>query len=152
LASGTTYSYIVRATDAVSGTDDGNVIIKAAAPTGPDVPGTFLDDAGDAQTAKLSGTPPWSVKPTGGKTGPKVYATGAYSNNLCTSLTTPAITLQSGSVLSFAGKYDLETSYDAGIVEITQGPSYTTWTKIPVGYPDSLPNTGNACGFPTSGN
>jgi fibronectin type 3 domain-containing protein len=151
LANGTTYNYIVRAADAVSGVDDGNSVARAAAPTGPDAPGTWLDDAGDAQMAKLTGTLPWSIKPTGGNAGPKVYATGTYSNNVCAALTTPAITLQSGAVLTFAAKYDLETGFDAGIVELAQGPTYTTWTKIPFAYPDPLPNSGNACGFPISG-
>jgi len=91
------------------------------------------------------------VKPTGGKTGPKVYSTGAYSNNVCSALTTPAITVQGGSSLSFASKYDMESNYDAGIVEVATGPGYGTWTKLALPYPDPLSFTGNACAFPTSG-
>ena len=66
-------------------------------------------------------------------------------------MTTPAITLQSGSSLSFAAKYDMETDYDAGIVEVATGPAYATWTKLAVNYPDDLPREGNACGLPISG-
>ena len=58
------------------------------------------------------------MQPTGGKTGPKVYATGSYGNDQCVSLTSPVVTLQTGSTLSFASKYDIEADYDAGIVEV----------------------------------
>lgn len=151
LASGARVHYVVRAVDAGNGTDDGNAVTVSGTPTGPDTVGTWTDDAGDNGAATLTPAAPWSIKPTGGKTGPAVYATGSYANNVCAALTTPPITLQSGSVLSFASKYDLETDYDAGIVEIATGPAFSTWTKLAINYPDRLAFTGNACGFPTSG-
>lgn len=152
LASGVKYYYVVRAWDAESGADDGNLIVRSASPTGPRTSGTWSDDAGDTGSAKLSGASPWSVLATGGKTAPKVYATGTYTDNLCSALATPAIRVQATSSLSFASKYDIETDYDAGIVEVARGPAYDTWTKLPiVAYPDRLLYGGNACGFPTSG-
>jgi hypothetical protein len=49
----------------------------------------------------------------------------------------------------------MESDWDPGIVEVATGPSYGTWTKVALGastpYPDDLPNSGNACGIPTSG-
>ena len=67
-------------------------------------------------------------------------------------LTSPELTVQSGATLSFASKYDLETGYDLGIVEVAPGPAYSAWTKLAINYPaDSLTFTGNACGLPTSG-
>ena len=45
----------------------------------------------------------------------------------------------------------METDFDLGIVEVATGPSYGTWTKVAVNYPDDLTNGGNACGIPTSG-
>jgi hypothetical protein len=141
----------VRAVDSLNGADDGNVVVRSAIPTGPTSSGTWTDDAGDTGTAKLALSAPWSVLATGGKTAPKVYATGIYADSLCSALTTPALTIQSGAVLSFASKYDIETNWDAGIVEVAQGPTFSTWTKLTtVNYPDALLNTGNACGFPTS--
>ena len=151
LSNGVSYSYVVRAVDAGNGTDDGNAITVAASPTGVNGVGTWADNAGDSGTAQLATAPPWSVKTTGGKTGPHVYATGPYVNNVCAALTTPAITLQSGSSLSFASKYDMETNYDAGIVEVATGPAFGTWTKLVVNYPDPLSFSGNACGIPVSG-
>jgi carboxypeptidase T len=152
LTDGGTYSYIVRAVDAGNGADDGNTVTGTASPTGVNSFGTWSDNAGDTGTARLTGTAPWAVAATGGKTAPKVYATGNYQNLLCTSLTTPAVTLQSGSSLSFASKYDIESNYDLGIVEIATGPSYGTWTKLSVNYPNPLQFAGNACGIPISGN
>ena len=151
LADGSTYHYIVRAFDAANHADDGNLVRLAAAPTGPFTTGTWSDDAGDLQAAKLNGAAPWSVLPLGGKTNPKVYATGNYQDNTCAALTTPAIQLAAGASLSFASKYDLETNYDAGIVEVAAGPSYASWTKLGINYPDPLSFLGNACGFQTSG-
>ncbi len=146
------YAYIVRAVDAGNGTDDGNSVTRSASPTGPPAVGTWTDNAGDSGTAAMTPSLPWAVKPTGGRTGPKVYATGTYGNNVCASLTSPALTVQSGASLSFASKYDMETGYDAGIVEVATGPTYATWTKLPINYPfDALSFTGNACGIPTSG-
>jgi hypothetical protein len=151
LANGGSYAYLVRAVDARSGADDGNAVTAAASPTGVYAPATWSDNAGDTGTAQLATTPPWSVKTTGGKSGPKVYSTGVYTDNLCVALTTPPVELQGGASLSFASKYDMETFYDAGIVEVATGPTFGTWTKLAVNYPDPLSFTGNACGFPTSG-
>ena len=149
---GASYAYIVRAVDAGNGADDGNVVTLSASPTGPSTVGTWTDDAGDTGTATMSGSLPWSVKPTGGRSFPKVYATGTYGNNACAALTGPPLTVQGGASLSFASKYDMETGFDAGIVEVASAPTYANWTKLAINYPsDSLSFTGNACGIPTSG-
>jgi hypothetical protein len=151
LSNATPYWYVVRAVDAGNGSDDGNAVAATATPTGPNGVGTWTDDAGDTGTARLTPALPWSIKATGGKAAPNVYSTGAYSNNVCAALTSPAITLQGGSLISFFSKYDMESNYDAGIVEIATGPTYATWTKLAMNYPDPLSFTGNACAIPTSG-
>jgi Zinc carboxypeptidase len=151
LANAASYAYIVRAVDAGNGADDGNNAAATAVPTGVNTVGTWTDNAGDTGTARLSPSAPWSIKPTGGKTGPNVYATGAYANSACAALTSPALSLQNSSSLTFASKYDIETNYDAGIVEVATGPAYATWSKLSMNYPDSLSFTGNACGIATGG-
>jgi hypothetical protein len=151
LSNGGNYAYIVRAVDAANAADDGNSVALAANPTGVNGVGTWIDDAGDSGTARLTTALPWTVNATGGRVGPKVYATGNYTNGVCAAITTPAVTLQSGSTLSFASKYDMETNYDAGIVEVATAPTFGTWTKLAINYPDALSFTGNACGIPVSG-
>lgn len=151
LGNGTSYTYVVRAIDAGNGVADGNLIAAGATPTGPTGTGTWTDDAGDTGGATLVPVYPWSVQTNGGKAAPKVYATGTYANNLCAALTSPAISVQASSVLSFASKYDIEGGWDAGIVEVAPGPAFSAWSRLTtLNYPDALPNTGNACGFPKS--
>jgi carboxypeptidase T len=152
MTSATTYYYQVRAVDSASSADDGNTTTLSTAPTGPPVLGSWTDNAGDTGTAKLTRETPWSVLSSGGKAGPKVYATGTYANNQCAAMTSPPITLQSSAVLSFASKYDIEGNYDVGIVEVATGPTFSTWTRLTtVNYPDRLLYSGNACGIATSG-
>jgi hypothetical protein len=151
LTSATPYAYIVRAVDGGNGADDGNLVTVSATPTGPPTVGTWSDDAGDTGSAAMALSSPWSVEQAGGRAAPRVYATGTYGNNVCASLTGPALTVQSGATLSFASKYDMETSFDLGIVEVATAPSYGNWTKLAINYPaDSITFTGNACGIPTS--
>jgi hypothetical protein len=151
LADGGTYHYVVRAVDAGNGADDGTGVNRSGTPTGPSTVGTWSDDGGDTGSAKLVPSAPWSLQATGGKTGPKVYATGTYTNNLCAALTSPSVSVQSTSVLRFAAKYDIEAGWDAAIVEVAEGPTFGTWSRLAtVNYPDSLSNAGNACGFPKS--
>jgi hypothetical protein len=149
LADGTTYTYAVRAVDAANGADDGNMVKRSATPSGAFASGTWSDDAGDTSPAKLSTSAPWAIQPAGGNAAPAVYATGTYTNNMCAALTSPTLGVQPGAALSFATKYSIETSWDAGIVEVAEGPAFATWTRLAtVNYPDALGNTGNACGFP----
>ncbi len=152
LATGAAYYYIVRSVDAASGADDGNSVTVGGIPTGPSALGTWTDDAGDTGAARLALTAPWTVLATGGKTAPKVYATGTYAANICAPLTTPVLELGANAVLTFQSKYDLETNWDAGVVEIATDPTFTNWTKLTtVNYPNTLTNSGNACGFATGG-
>jgi len=148
LVGGASYAYIVRSVDSGNGADDGNELAVSATPTGPYAVGIWSDDAGDTGTARLVPSPPWSVKPTGGRTGPKVYSTGIYPNSLCATISTPPIALTTEAMLTFATKYDMQTDSDGGIVEIARGPDFTDWTGLPVNYPDMLTSEGSVCPLP----
>ena len=151
LTSGLTYYYIVRAVDSSNGAEDPNNVVQSGVPLGPLADSTFLDDAGDTTSPRMTMDAPWSLLATGGKTGPRVYATGTYTNNSCRALTTPILQLATGAQLSFASKYSIAAG-DAGILQVSTAPTFTNWTKLDiVTYPNALATAGNNCGFPVSG-
>ncbi len=150
ISQGTTYYYVVRAVDSL-GNEDANTVQVSGTPTGP-ATASFSDNAGDTGAATLTPGAPWSVAATGGTAGsPRVYQTGSYANSTCASLTTPPFNLAANSTLSFASKYDMETGYDKGIVEISTNGG-TTWSKLTtVNYPGNSTNTGDACALGATG-
>jgi len=139
--------YVVRAVDTVNSAEEQNIEEGSGVTTGPFSIGTWIDDAGDTGEAALSTETPWSVAATGGNLGPQVYLTGTYGNNLCASVTTPSMMLSTGSTLSFWSKYQIENSWDKGVVEISSDGG-ANWEKVPVNYPGTSTNTGDECGLP----
>ena len=150
LASGSTYYYVVHAEDGTTGhggachggNEEGNLTEASATPDGPPGLGTFSDDAGDTGSAKFSLGSPWTLASTGGSTGPKVY-TVTSNAGLCSDLTSPVITLADpgeGPQLSFKTKHTLDYDPEGilgsegslGQVEIATGPSFNTWTRVPL--------------------
>ncbi len=113
------YFYIVRSVDDSNGSEDNNTVELSDSPTGPIDTGTWEDDAGDTGDAKLVLDPEWSVDASGGNTGPKVYNTGAYGNQLCDGAATPLLQLGTNPQLSFWSRYDIEDNWDKGQVEIS---------------------------------
>ncbi len=149
LVNGTTYYYIVRAVDSANGVEDANTVTQSGAPTGPLTTGTWTDDGGDTGAAKLTATPTWTNAATGGRTAPKCYATGTYTNNMCAAVTTPVLNVAAGGgTLTFWSKYDIENNWDKGQVELSTNGG-TTWARLTVTtYPLNVTNTGDACAFP----
>jgi hypothetical protein len=166
-ASGTAYAYVVRAeegneggTGPNGGTEESahHPVFFAAASGAPGALGTWTDDGGDGG-GQLSGEPPWQITATQAATGTHSYHNGPdgsdYPNLTCASLVSPALTLGSGSVLSYSARYNLEFEWDGVVVEIsTDGGS--TWADLPpttpAGYPSTFAQTTsnpvNACGYP----
>jgi PKD repeat protein len=145
------YYYIVRAVDMASAIEETNTVTLSGVATGPVSIGTWTDDAGDTGTAKLTPSAPWQTLTTGGHTGAKVYATGNYGSSTCASLTGPTMILGTGSQLTFWSKYDLESGWDKGQVEITEDGG-TTWVRVPVNYPLTSTHTGDSCAMPANQN
>jgi hypothetical protein len=141
------YHYIVRAVDLSHGGEDGNTHEIAGHPTGPTVVGSWTDDAGDSGDAKLILEAPWTVAAGAGVTG-AAYATGHYTNNLCAAVTTPALTLSVNPQLTFWSRYDIETGWDKGLVQISTDGG-TTWQRVPVNYPATVTRTNDACDLGT---
>ena len=157
--------YIVRATDAASGNEDGNLVRKSATPTGPLTDGTFATSAeiGDVILDTLGGSAtvegPLAPEHAGWHLATNRFHTGlrsffsTSSNSLCVSLETAPMTLTAAqsSQLTFWTAWDIEANYDGGIVQISTngGASWTTLTPAG-GYPDMISNDGNACSTPLS--
>ena len=146
LQSGVTHYYVVRAVDSVNGSEDQNTEERSGAPTGPI--DTWVDDAGDTGAAALTPQAPWTVAATGGNLGPHVYLTGTYGDNVCASLTSPTLHLGTNPSLSFWSKYQIENSWDKGVVEISSDGG-SAWAIVPVNYPGNSTNTSDACDLPT---
>jgi len=140
--------YVVRAVESVNGEEEQNTAEGSGLPTGPFSIGTWTDDAGDTGEATLTLETPWSVAATGGNLGPKVYLTGTYGNNLCVAITTPSMYLGPAPTLTFYSKYQIENSWDKGVVEISSDGG-ANWSRVPVNYPGNSTNTSDACGLPT---
>jgi hypothetical protein len=151
LVSGTTYYYIVHAMDSSNGAEDTNLIVQSGVPTGPVATGTWTDDGGDTGTAKLALQSTWTVATTGGNNGPKCYATGTYGNSVCISATTPTLNVGTGgATLTFSSKYDIETGWDKGRVELsTDGGANFDRLEVTT-YPDNSTRTADDCGFPAN--
>jgi bacillopeptidase F (M6 metalloprotease family) len=56
--------------------------------------------------------------------------------------------LGTGSTLTFWSKYQIENSYDKGVVEISDDGG-SSWDKVPVNYPGNSTNTSDACNLGT---
>jgi hypothetical protein len=145
---GTSYYYIVRATDTANGVQDANLVEAASSPTGPIQIGTWQDDAGDTGTAQLTTASPWTVTATGGHDGPAVYATGSYPDNACAAITSDEMHLGDNPQLTFWSKYNIESGWDKGEVQVSTDGG-TNWTRVPVNYPGSSSYQYDACGLPT---
>ena len=133
---GTRYHYVARAVDGL-GNEDVNRYVVSEVPAGALTPGgTFADDGGAARFTPNGG---WAVRNTGGVGASKVYATSAagnYADNTCAQLVSETIYLGASPSLSFATKFDIEPTWDAGIVEVsTSETGFRQWTKLALNYP-----------------
>jgi hypothetical protein len=162
VATDTTYYYVVRAEDSTSagtgphgGNEENNTVELFATALGPPgAPGTFVDGAGDGNAYATPETP-WQITTSQAQTGAFSYHPGPDAGNyppgVCAALTTPPLSLGAGAGLSYFARYNIEHEWDGTVVEIsTDGGS--SWTDLPPagGYPATLANAGNACGYPTS--
>ncbi len=145
--------YIVRAVDATSGAEDGNLVTLSVVPTGPLTDGSFitsaepfdppLDTAGSATFApQQPDHAGWHIIDTQARTGTQSFWS-INANNVCITLETPPVVLTAGqaSSLSFWTKWDIEPTYDGGVIQISTNGG-TSWQILTPngGYPDSLTN------------
>jgi hypothetical protein len=142
----TRYYYVVRAVDQANGVEESNLVEDSGTPKGELTTGTWFDDAGDTDPAKMITESPWQIDLDEGHGGPRVYKTGAYGNSLCSGLFTP-LRLGTGSVLTFWSKHEIESSWDKGEVQISTDGGLV-WERVEMAYPAESTHASDACGLP----
>jgi len=161
----TTYYYVVRAEDtttAGAGPSGGNESFGshrvAFTPSSGSVPGTFVDGAESPAFMVLQ--TPWSITDAQAASGGYSYrnaphGSSTYTPDTCAAITTPPMTLQSGAVLSFKARYEMEADWDGVVMEVSSDGGATWNDLVPTGgYPGGFSETGNppinACGYAAS--
>jgi hypothetical protein len=147
--------YVVRAIDTGNGVEDGNRVERSGVATGPLGDGTFAAGAevGDPQLASGAGAAEhvsWHLSTARAHSGSRSYASG-YENGQCLALATPPLALTAGEASSFRfwTLYDIQTSWDGGVVEISNDGG-ATWSRLALAppYPGSFNDGSDACGYP----
>lgn len=151
---GTPYYYKVLASDSEGNTAPISQTVGGTAIGPAGVDGNFYLDDGDTHVY-VNMDPPWQVTNTAATAGILSYHSGAdganYPASVCASMTTPPIVVQPTATLDFKMKYNIETGWDAMLLEVSTDGGLN-WTDLPPngGYPASgtITNAGNACGYP----
>ncbi len=156
VAPDTQYFYVVRATDAGNGIEDGNAVELAAAPIGPFADGTWAAGAevGDPPLDGTSGPfrhvgwEPSTDRVHGG--GRSYFST--YGASQCSALSTREIGLTAGQSPSFSfwTLHEIEPGDDGGTLEISSdgGATWAPLTLTP-DYPATMSSSADTCGFAT---
>lgn len=163
VAEGAAYTYVVRAADTGNGSVDSNTVRLTTRAAGQLSDGEFFSGAelgtpilaGNEDLAGVQGIAApthvaWEVVDDQAHTGARSYHSG-YNNSECLSIGTDSIELTSATapMLEFWTRFGIEADYDGGLVQIStdNGQSWQNLTPLN-GYPDTISQTGNACGFP----
>lgn len=165
----TSWYYVVRATDLANDSEDANLVRLEGRATGPASDGTWASGAevGDPGMTYSTGSSLTGGADDGGlatrhsrhigwePTGDQAHS-GArsffstYANNQCSTMVTPPLQLTpaQSSELSFFSRWDIESGWDGGVVQITDDGG-NSWTSLPLdqGYPGSFISSTDACGF-----
>lgn len=158
VSNGSPYFYRVSAQDSFGNTSLYSRVVNVtpSGVGGPD-PTMFLDDVDTHSYMDLQA--PWQVTDMAASNGSFSYRNAAddqpYPDMTCASITTPALTLEPGTALSFNASYNMEYQWDGVVMEIsTDGGA--SWLDLPPdgGYPTTLAETMNppinSCGFPNT--
>ena len=157
----TDYTYVVRAADTGNDSEDGNLVRLTAHADGPLADGSWFSGAevgnplldGNAAAPKQAPLAPkhvaWEVVDDVAHTGARSYYSG-YNNQECLAIGSGPIALTAGAapMLDFWTRYGIEAGWDGGVVEISTNDGQDWQAITPLGgYPGTITNAGNACGF-----
>ena len=141
LVSGTTYYYVVRATDGGNATQDGNTVELGVAPTGPVTPLTLtetfegaggFDNPGWTHSA-ITGATDWVLSTAQSQTPTHSWFSDSLASVADRQLVSPTIAIQANSTLAFWHTFAFEnatTCYDAGTLEISLDGG-SIWAVLP---------------------
>ena len=151
---GQTHYYVARSTDTGNGVEDGNLVELSGLATGPLTDGVWSagGEIGDPAMVFSTEAPEhlgWGITTARQHSGDRSYYSG-YEDNLCVAMVTPPLQLTAGesSFLSFWTAYDIESSWDGGVVQISDDGG-VNWATVPLtpGYPGTFNSGPDACGF-----
>ena len=141
LVSGTTYYYVVRATDLANSVQESNTVEVGVAPTGPialqTLTETFegaggFDNPGWSHSA-ITGATDWALSTAQAQTPSHSWFSDSLPSIALRGLVSPTFAVQANSTLSFWHTFAFENAtscFDAGTLQIsTDGGS--TWTVLP---------------------
>ncbi|MEO8197902.1 MAG: choice-of-anchor B family protein, partial [Thermoanaerobaculia bacterium] len=150
--------YVVRARDGGNGSEEGNLVRRQVTATGPVGDGSFTSGAeigdspldtltgGDTGSALVPEHAGWHPVETREHSGARSFSSGAAANACITLEGDFTLTAGQSSQLSFWTVWDLEATYDGGIVQVSTNGGGTWTTVTPAGgYPNSISNPDNAC-------
>ncbi len=148
--------YIVRAVDSGNGSEETNLLRRQATATGPIGDGSFSSGAeiGDSPLDTLTGGASqfapehagWHPLETRHHSGARSFGSGAAASACITLEGDFTLTAGQSSQLTFWTIWDLEATYDGGIVQVSTNGGATWTTVAPAGgYPNTITNSGNAC-------
>lgn len=139
LSNGTTYYYVVRAVDGVSGLEEGNSVERSAAPTGPiaNLLTETFEGAGGFDNpgwthAVLAGLSDWVWSTSQWQTPTHSWFSDSEAIVASRVLVSPPFAPQAGTRLSFWHTWSFEDGsncYDGGTLEISTDGS--TWSVVP---------------------
>ena len=157
-ASGFPSFYVVRAVDAGNGAEEANLVRRQVTATGPVGDGTFSSGAeiGDSPLDTLAGggggitlAPEhagWHPVESRKHSGTRSFGSGSAANACITLEGDFVLTASQSSQLQFWTVWDLEATYDGGIVQVSTNGGSTWTTLTPTGgYPNTITHPDNAC-------
>jgi choice-of-anchor B domain-containing protein len=144
------YYYLVRATDSSNNQQDNNLLklsdtAKGEINNGNWTAGAEVGDNGFGQASRHVG---WEINTNNVHTGLNSYWSQNQSNT-CNDLLTESIQLTPGesSQLSFWTLYDIESSYDGGVIEVTNDESNWNTPSLSPAYPGSFNTGSDECNY-----
>jgi choice-of-anchor B domain-containing protein len=147
---GQEYYYLVRSTDANNLQQDNNLLKLADTALGEISNGTWTSGAeiGDAGLGRPTRHVGWEINSNYAHSGINSYWSQNQSNT-CNDLVTQTISLTTGesSQLSFWTLYDIESSYDGGVIEITTDKQQWQTPNLSPGYPGQFNSGNDACNY-----